>query len=169
MYQIKTGFLKEKEKPEYTCNIYAENEELPAFSVMEELESKCDVDFFCKEENGNLKFIHVADIGKSSFIYTNGLKITSGYIPDLGEGIYCIEDSDTNINALDNLKAYFECYNQDSPFLEVRGTYTGKYIKCIYGNSHEGYIVLTDVNKIKIESIEEKSLCTIFKKLYEFH
>lgn len=168
MRQLKTGYKLGEESPEYTCSIYNSIEDLPAFSDMEALESKGEVDYFCIEKTGHIKFIHLAGLESLSFIKANGLIPMSDYIPDLGVGIYCIEDSETNIDALDNLKGLHDCYEPTSRYLEVRGEYNGKYIECIYGNSHEGFIVLLDVSDIKITSVAEKSLAEIFEKLYNF-
>lgn len=108
---------------------------------IEEFAEKYNISFISLECYGQIDFEHYTDVCNDESIQEKGLIISdSTWISDLNNGIYVIEEYDED--AKDNLNTYFEDKEEDDELLKVVGTYEGKYIKCIYGEGHENYIVI---------------------------
>lgn len=108
-----------------------------------ELAQTHQVDFISKEEEGTFTFLHVTRPEHLDSIQENGLLASEdGYVGDLGYGLYVVDEEDTT--ALGNLLDYLEAALEDDEeeLLLVQGSYTGTFTRCIYGDGHEGYIVI---------------------------
>lgn len=101
-----------------------------------------DADFISIEEEGVIEFIHVSRLEVAESIKSNGLILSDeDFVLDLGKGIYVIEDADDE--AEQHLLDYLES-SDDEEILVVRGCYSGKYTRCLYGEGHVGYIVIKE-------------------------
>lgn len=116
---------------------------LKYYDSIEKFAKEHNIDFISEKINGNsINFIHLSDIRKEQSIRKNGLLCSyCSYEADLGFGIYAIESN--CYKGLDNLKSFFEDYEKEE-VLVIKGIYNSSYTKCIYGQGHEGYIVLED-------------------------
>lgn len=116
---------------------------LEYYDSIEKFAKENNIDFISEEINGtSINFMHLSDIRKEQSIRKNGL--LGQYCSeeaDLGFGIYAIESNCSK--GLDNLKTFFEDYDKEK-VLVIKGTYNLSYTKCIYGEGHEGYLVLED-------------------------
>lgn len=102
------------------------------------------IDFISVEKQDNINFLHIASVESLEFIEKNGLKEEkdgSDWIPDLGSGVYVIEER--NIDAMISLQDYMSEDSRDE-ILIVIGQYIGKYTECIYGEGHKGYLALKE-------------------------
>lgn len=123
------------------------------FDSIEAFCKETNIDFVSEEVDGkDIEFMHLSSVHKEHSIRKNGLleKYCSDEA-DLGFGIYAIESNCDK--GLDNLKTFFEDYSDDN-VLVIKGKYDSFYTKCIYGEGHEGYIVLTediDPSKLSFE------------------
>lgn len=123
--------------------------QLPVLSAMA---IEHQVDFISKEEHGTISFLHVTDVENLDAILELGLQPNvEGYVGDLGWGVYLIEEDDDT--ACDNLYDFLEAREPDSEVLILKGSYTGNYTRCLYGQGHEGYIVAKET--VLAESIED--------------
>lgn len=127
---------------------------------LEELARTHEVDFISKEEDGSFTFLHVTSPEYLDSIQEHGLKPSDdGYVGDLGYGVYVVDEGDTD--ALENLMDYLEAALEDDEdeILLIQGSYTGRYTRCIYGDGHEGYIVIkSTVSEEMIEDWSVKNL-----------
>lgn len=113
---------------------------------LKELAKTHDVDFISKEEEGSFTFLHVTSPEHLDSIREHGLKPSEdGYVGDLGYGVYLIDEDDTE--AIENLLDYLEASLEDDEeeVLLIQGSYTGAFTRCIYGEGHEGYIVIKEI------------------------
>lgn len=109
-------------------------------SELEKLADIHRVDFISQVEEGTINFIHVSYPSQLKSIKERGL-IASSESSDLGVGVYLIEEDD--VEGTENLLTYVETLMQEE-ILIIKGTYQGEYMRCIYGESHEGYIVVKE-------------------------
>lgn len=109
------------------------------------------VDFISIETEREIDYIHLTNVDNVDFIEQNGL-IKKDDVSDLGIGIYVVDKN--NFDGIDNLKTYFEDYGDEEIGI-ITGIYKGKYLECVYGYGHKGYIV------IKADKIEYNNLDTI--------
>lgn len=122
-----------------------------------------DIDFVCVECYDTLTFRHYAEPQNKESILQKGLLKSREYIPDLGVGVYCIKPDD--ITASENLYNYFSDSGTADKLIVVEGTYTGKYIYCVYSSDlgHEHYIVIPeDIPTANIEIIDEDIVDNLF-------
>lgn len=109
---------------------------------LEKLASIHQVDFISKVEEGTISFVHVSRPEHLLSIQNYGL-LASEYVGDLGAGIYLIEEDDSV--ATENLMDYLESLcKEGETLLIVKGTYHGTYTRCLYGEGHEGYVVVKE-------------------------
>lgn len=124
---------------------------------LKELAKTHNVDFISKEEEGSFTFLHVTSPEHLESIREHGLKPSEdGYVGDLGYGVYVIDEDDTE--AIENLLDYLEAALEDDEeeILLIQGSYTGAFTRCIYGDGHEGYIVIKST--VSDEMIEDWSV-----------
>ena len=131
----------------------------------DEIDNSIGIEVFCKQHdisfitikyNKTINFIHYSDVDNEEDIKRLGLiNVDSDWVPDLGLGIYVIEEKD--IDALDNLMDYFGEKDDEEELLKVTGTYTGPYEECIYGEGHEGYILIP--HDVKPDNIDTEIIC----------
>lgn len=114
-----------------------------------ELSEILNVDFISIIYEGEVSFIHISDVDcEEEILSTKKLIGTENAKYDLyddiyKDGVYAIkEDSDIG---LENVKDYFMDKRKDE-LLIVRGEFEGKYKECIFGEGHEGYLVLLKEN-----------------------
>lgn len=127
------------------------------------------VDFISKEEEGNVSFIHVSRPEHLDSIQENGLIANeTGYIGDLGTGVYVINQYDTD--GIENVLNYIEgAFENEEEVLLVEGSYDGKMTRCIYGEGHVGYIVIkSTISADNIEDWAIKSLEDVWFTGLEF-
>lgn len=124
-------------------------------SELEKLADIHQVDFISQVEEGTINFIHVSYTSQLTSIKEIGL-IASSESSDLGVGVYLIEEDD--VEGTENLLTYVETLMQEEDILIVKGTYQGRYIRCLYGEGHEGYIVVKEtISPSLIEDWSEKT------------
>lgn len=135
-------------------NLILTQQEYSQVTDLKKLAEQHQVDFICVEREGEVNYIHLTDVENVDFIEQNGLK-KKDVVSDLGIGIYVVDKN--NYEGIDNLKTYFEDYEKDE-IVVVTGFYVGKYLECVYGYGHVGYIVINtdkieynDIDIIKIE------------------
>lgn len=115
------------------------------------------VNFICIQDQRKINFIHITSVDNLEFINNNGLT-SSGHVGDLGPGIYLVEFND--IHAIENVKNYISL-DTNEYILKITGTYTGKFIQCIYDktNEHLGYVVTAE--DIPLENISNVEVIAI--------
>lgn len=124
------------------------------------------IDFVSVQLTGTIDYYHVAESWKKTFIEENGIHATDEWVHDLGKGIYAVPQVDGE--AINNLKTYVgEEFKIDDEIVIVEGTYKGPYLKCVYGDQHEGYIVLQREH-IPIEEIGDIYTMNIEDFLFSF-
>lgn len=126
------------------------------------------------EEEGEIDFVHYFYIEDMDSIKKDGLLIShSGkgrYIPDMGHGIYVIK-GDSAYDATDEVAEYLlERYDRENAEVGyVEGTYNGKYITCVYGSNHEGYIALKEnVTPDMIKNIDSDHISALAEDYYDY-
>ena len=114
------------------------------YDMLEYLQELLNVDFICVMKKGSITFKHYTKENNLDFILENGLvpKEVNG-IYDIGYGIYCIEDGNTD--GLDNIIDMYSDYPPSLKLLKVTKGYSGVYRECIAGENHSGYICLLNV------------------------
>lgn len=130
-------------------NFILTEEEYAQVTDLEKLAKQYQVNFICVEREGAFDYIHLTDVDNVEFIEENGLR-KKNIVHDLGVGIYVVDKN--NDEGIDNLKNYFEDYEKDE-IAVVTGFYYGKYLECVYGYGHTGYIVI-NADKIDYDDIE---------------
>ena len=126
---------------------------------LEEIAKEQQVDFISVRKEGRVRFLHVSNEYNYDSIDKNGLQSNAdGFIGDLGIGIYVVDES--NKIALDNLKTYV--MDESNDLVLVDGYYYGPYTECVYGEQHEGYIVLLtnsipehQILTLEVESVDD--------------
>ena len=105
------------------------------------------------QKEGNIEFKHVTGKENAYYIKRDGFHIDTSWTPDLGIGVYCIDDRD--LLAHESLENYI--LEQDfENLVAIYGAYEGKYLYCGYGDGHYGYILLQEpknICNITIESL----------------
>lgn len=132
------------------------SDELIKISNLDKLSNDLEVDFISVEKEGKLDFIHISNIEYKNDIEKYGLFYGEG---DLGTGIYIVDKNNTE--GIDNLKTFIsESFNYDEEkLLVVKGKYNGKYIECIYGYNHKGYVVVkNEISQANISNIYEEDI-----------
>lgn len=136
-----------------------EYEKIISTRSLKEIAKEQQVDFISVIKEGRVRFLHVSNEYNYDSIDKNGLQANAdGFTGDLGIGIYVIDES--NKTALDNLKTYV--MDESNDLLLVDGYYYGPYTECVYGEQHEGYIVLLansipehQVLTLEVESVDD--------------
>lgn len=101
------------------------------------------IDFVSVQKTGTIRFLHVTDVKNEDSVTMGGLVTDDGnWEGDLGSGIYVIEKG--NGDALDNLKTFVADNSNGDSLLLVNGTYSGRYLYCIYGGQNKGFVLLQD-------------------------
>lgn len=132
-------------------NLILTQQEYLQITDLRTLAEQNQVDFISVETEGEINYIHLTDIDNIDFIEQNGLTKKND-ISDLGIGIYVVDKN--NFDGVDNLKTYFEDYDYDDDDIAiVTGNYQGKYLECVYGYGHKGYIVI-NADKIEYNNID---------------
>lgn len=113
------------------------------FGTLSDFSEEFELDFVICKYNDVLEFNHISKVKNLNGILKDGLKAGTG---DFGYGIYIIPSDDEIAN--DNLKTYVSemfDYNEKN-ILMIKGTYSGEYYKCIYGEGKEGYCIIESNN-----------------------
>ena len=133
-----------------------------------------DCIFVSVEETGEIDFVHYCRIEDIDSIKNNGLLVSySGkgtYVPDMGHGIYAIE-SDNAYDATDEIAEYLleKYYRENAEVGYVVGRYNGRYLTCVHGYRHEGYIALKeDVTLDMIKNIDSEYISGLAEDYYEY-
>ncbi|MDD4779205.1 MAG: hypothetical protein PHT02_01185 [Tissierellia bacterium] len=124
---------------------------------LKELSNELQIDFICVERKENINILHITETSNKKPINKNGLIINnSDFTYDLGNGIYCVLDTNNPFyDGIENLKDYVLDGFDSNKILIVKGNYEDEYIECVYGKGHEGYIVLkNNVSKTNIDDLE---------------
>lgn len=84
------------------------------------------------------------------------IQLNKSYVEDLGSGFYAYFDTELGS---ENIEKYLEdkdfCEDdEDESGVILDIEYEGRYTRCIYGDKHEDYMVLFDLNAIKINDFE---------------
>lgn len=109
---------------------------------LDNISRQYDVDFISVIIKSEIDFIHLTDIRNKSGIEKLGLIIPdSEDVPDLGKGVYVIDNYSER--GFYNLKE-FVAQKDANEILVIEGTYKGGLEVCVYGDGHEGYVVLND-------------------------
>ena len=118
--------------------------------------SNIGVDFISIQRNGSIEFQHVTDPEMIEVIKEQGLIYDRSFVHDLGCGVYgYLFNGDAGDIAMDNIKTYLE-NNETEDLAILTIDYDGEYLECIYGEGHEGYIVIpNDLSPTNIRDIEE--------------
>ena len=116
------------------------DEELPSKKELESL----NVNLVLKKFEGvDLNLVHYTSEDNYEGIVEKGILLPDlndeNNNLDLGIGIYCIEEG--NLDAELNIEKYLENYEEDY-VSKFTFNFTGEYLECIYGEEHEGYILL---------------------------
>lgn len=128
------------------------------------------------EKEGKVDFIHCFYVENMESIKEKGLLISCSslkdvdYIPDMGYGIY-VEEGSSSYDMSDELAEFLlQRYDyEDAEIGYVEGSYIGKYIECIYGYKHEGYIVLKEDVQLKmINNIDSEYISSLARDYYEY-
>lgn len=110
------------------------------------------VDFISVKLETEIDFMHLTSPRNKSSIERLGLIMgDSDYMPDLGKGVYVIDIYSEK--GFENLKDFVVDKDEDD-LLIVEGCYKGEIELCVYGEGHEGYIVIND--DIESENLETK-------------
>lgn len=119
-------------------------------NITNELLSK-KFDYILLKKNGAVNPIHVTHSYNEQSIKDNGLHCGDG---DFGYGLYVI-NKDNEI-ALDNLKTYIvdSFRNSEKTMAICNISYSGEYYECINQGTNEGYLLLTESDNIKLNSID---------------
>lgn len=138
--------IKNKEEGKYDLN----------YEKYKEIAKVLKIDFLSVSRNGEISFLHVASIHSFDFIDKNGLKpLIDDFVLDLGQGLYVISKEINYDVAIENLLNYVAEEIEDEKLLVIKGKYNGKFTECVFGEGHEGYIVLkSSVPREDIEIIE---------------
>jgi len=126
---------------------------------LEQLADILKVDFISVERTGPIEFQHVTDVDTASLIEQEGFKIIDeDFIGDIGKGIYGFQRE--NLDSLMNVQTYIAEDFSESEVAMITASHNGKYLECVFGYGHEGYILLkTDHIPAKdILNIEEFSV-----------
>ncbi|MFW5962275.1 MAG: hypothetical protein ACOCQR_01550 [bacterium] len=152
----KSGLIGEDDYLYSHLVLHNEQIESCDFSVLQKISIMHKVDLISIKKEGEFSFLH-ATIEENSIkdIEKWGLYGGTG---DLGEGVYVVNSNDCI--GIESLKDYLidaVGYKVNDIYL-VKGIYKGKYIECVYGEGHRGYIVLkeapvpvTQVERVNIE------------------
>lgn len=99
-----------------------------------------------------LNFMHVTRLDNVDLIMKEGIKVNKGYVSDLGIGNYVVWVDDCI--GKDNLRNYIadmyenELYDDYTGSITelaiVQGEYVGDFYKCVLGEGHEGYILISE-------------------------
>lgn len=127
------------------------------------------------EEVGLVNFIHCFYVENLDSIKKQGLLVAYSskdpdYIPDMGYGIY-VEEGDNAYEISDELAGFLinRYDGEDAEVGYVEGMFTGKYLRCIYGYEHEGYIVLKeDVTLDMINNISSEYISALARDYWEY-
>lgn len=127
------------------------------------------------ELDGEINFVHCFYIEDMESIKKEGLLISyskkyPNYIPDMGYGIY-VEEGDDAYEISNELASFLlnRYDEEDAEVGYVEGTYNGKYLECIYGYTHEGYIVLkNDVTLDMINNIDSEYISALASDYYNY-
>lgn len=126
------------------------------------------------ERKGTLNFIHYFNIENMKSIKEKGLLVNyskkdSDYMPDMGYGIYVIK-GDTPYDMDDELaETLYNRYEEDVEVGYVIGTYTGKYLECVYDYTHSSYYLLKeDVTLGMINIINTEYLSYLAKDYFNY-
>lgn len=144
------------------------------FDFFDIIDDNFDCMFVSVEETGEIDFVHYCHIEDIDSIKNNGLLISySGkgmYVPDMGHGIYAIE-SDNAYDATDEIAEYLleKHYRENAEVGYVEGRYNGRYLTCVHGYRHEGYIALKeDVTLDMIKNIGSEYISGLAEDYYEY-
>lgn len=98
--------------------------------------------FLAVEYVDEFTFVHITDVSNYDSIMKDGLVPNSSWVSDLGCGVYTIDDAD--YDAWDTLRSFVSDLDIGEEILTIKGNYSGRYLQCVYGDDHEGYIVIPD-------------------------
>lgn len=150
-----TGVLYEGDEPLFYQLVVTETELeelMNKYGSYAKISELYKVDFISVKLKTEVDFIHLTSPKNKSSIEKLGLIMgDSDYIPDLGKGVYVIDIYSEQ--GFENLKD-FVVDKEEEELLIVEGCHRGEIELCVYGEGHEGYIVISD--DIESENLETK-------------
>lgn len=165
------GLLYDGDEPLFYNLVVSEielNELLGVYGSYESISEHYKVDFISVHMKSEIDFIHLTDVRNQSGIEKLGLLVpNSEYIPDLGKGVYVVDVYSEK--GFDNVKDYIAEKDNMEELLVIEGSYEGELEICVYGDGHEGYIVIN--NYIDPENLDMRVMSVddfLFADISEF-
>lgn len=164
----KTAYLKSKTKESGAFNhciidsdtLYGLYRKYDIHNKRNALETICkehNIDFISVSNNTRHSVSHIVSYDTYDYIEKNGFQINQEFVMDLGDGVYCFDlSSDDSVSNMMTYLDNSDLFEEDDEAMILKLSYTGKVTRCIYGENHEGYLVLKDPSKIKIVDIEKE-------------